>query len=226
MESAFRPAKKLNVLIIEDETAIREMMMATIDTTTGFQVVAQCSTVQEGLKAAESLKPEIVVLDWILENGTGRDFLNAIRLWKKRPLVLVFSGQISVLAVREAFTHGASGFIEKNCRLAEFIKALQNMAAGKVHLGPEIARLMKVQLAINGFEHVGSQISTRESEVLRLVANGSSSKEIAERLGISIRTVGSHRASLIKKTGMHSVAELTRHAFDLGLVTTPRTARG
>lgn len=214
------------VLLIEDENAIRQMMMAAIDTTGEFKVVGECATVTEGIKAAEAAKPAVVVLDWVLENGTGKDFLRAIQSWKQRPAVLVFSGQTSALAVREAFSCGASGFIEKNCRLADFMTALRNLAEGRVHLGPEVARLMKGMVLANETDKIGEAISERETDVLRLVAEGRSSKEIAGLLGISVRTVDSHRAALIKKTGMHSVAELTRYAFEIGVVSAPRAARG
>lgn len=214
------------VLLIEDETAIRQMMMTAIDTSGDFKVVGECATVTEGIKAAESAKPAVVVLDWVLENGTGKDFLRAIQTWKQRPAVLVFSGQTSALAVREAFSCGASGFIEKNCRLADFMTALRDLAEGRVHLGPEVARLMKGMVLTSEAEKIGAAISERETDVLRLVAEGCSSKEIADRLGISVRTVDSHRAALIKKTGLHSVAELTRHAFEIGLVRAPRAAQG
>jgi DNA-binding NarL/FixJ family response regulator len=214
------------VLLIEDETAIRQMMMSAIETIGEFRVIGECSTAAEGLRLAETLQPDVVVLDWVLENGTGKEFLRAIQNWKKRPAVLIFSGQTSALAVRDAFSCGASGFIEKNCRLTDFIDALRDLVEGRVHLGTDVARLMKGMVLTNETEKIGAALSEREIDVLRLVAEGCSSKEIGDRLGISVRTVDSHRAALIKKTGMHSVAELTRHAFGIGIVSAPRAARG
>jgi DNA-binding NarL/FixJ family response regulator len=226
MKSEPAPSGPSKVLLIEDETAIRQMMMAAIDTAGDFKVIGECAPVADGLMLAENAKPDVVVLVWMLENGTGKDFLRAVKTWKKRPAVLIFSGQTSALAVREAFSCGASGFIEKNCRLADFMTALRNLAEGRVHLGPEVARLMKGMVLASETEKIGAVISERETDVLRLVAEGRSSKEIAGMLGISVRTVDSHRAALIKKTGMHSVAELTRHAFELGVIKAPRTAQG
>jgi DNA-binding NarL/FixJ family response regulator len=224
MNTAPNAAGQADVLIIEDQTAIRQMMAAAVNTMSGFRVVGECATVHEGIRAAEAKRPAVVVLDWVLENGTGRDFLRAIRGWKVPPAVLVFSGQTSALPVREAFVHGATGFVEKTCAMTEFMAALRDVAEGRVHMGPQVARVMKTLVATGSGERVGEKVSPREGEVLRLVAEGYSSKEIATRLSISVRTVSSHRAALIQKTGKHSVAELTRHAFDVGLVEAPRGA--
>ena len=226
MSDAFESRRRASVILIEDETAIRQMMMAAINTMSEFSVIGEYATVVEGLQAAEIAKPTVVVLDWVLRQGTGKDFLRAIRGWKRPPFVLIFSGQTSALTVNEALAHGATGFIDKSSRLADFMGALRNVAEGRVYLGSEPTRVLKGIIASSEPERIGATLSTRESHVLRLVAEGRPSKEIAERLGISLRTVDSHRAALIRKTGMHSVAELTRHAFAIGLVNAPHAGHG
>ena len=205
-----------NVLLVEDQTAIRQMMATLIAYMPGFRVVAQAAGVAEALRLAETHRPDIVVLDWMLTEESGAGFLIGIETWPVRPHVLVFSANTTRLAVQEAFSHGAGGFIEKTSGFADFTAALQAVAAGRAYLGPTISGV--ISGIVRSPERDLSGITSRELEVLRLVAEGMSSKAIGGRLGISVRTVHSHRASLIRKTGLHSVAELTRFACDRGLV--------
>jgi DNA-binding NarL/FixJ family response regulator len=205
-----------NVLLVEDQTAIRQMMATLIAYMPGFRVIAQAGGVAEALRLAEAHHPDIVVLDWMLTEESGLGFLTAIETWPVRPHVLVFSANTTRHAVQEAFAHGAGGFIEKTAGFSDFTAALQSVAAGRAYLGPTISGVISGIVRNPGPDLSG--ITPREMEVLRMVAEGMSSKAIGLRLGISVRTVHSHRASLIRKTGLHSVAELTRFACDRGVV--------
>jgi DNA-binding NarL/FixJ family response regulator len=206
-----------NVLLLEDQIAIRQMMATLIAYMPSFRVVAQAGDVQEALRLTELHRPDVVVLDWMLAEETGLSFLKTIQSWPVRPATLVFSANTTRHVVQEAFAHGAGGFIEKTSGFSDFTAALQAVGSGRAYLGPTISGVISGIVRSPGPDLSG--ITPRELEILRMVAEGMSSKSIGLRLGISVRTVHSHRASLIRKTGLHSVAELTRFACDRGVVT-------
>lgn len=206
------------VLLVEDQKAIRQLLASYVGSMPGFTVVGECASVAEASRLCVALRPSVVVLDWMLDDGTGYQMLMQIKGCEHRPRVLVFSANITKLAVREALAAGAAGFIEKTAGFSDFTDALRAVAAGRSFLGPAVSGLVKSIVRSLGEDQLGSSMSVREREILRLVAVGLSSKEIAARLGISVRTVNSHRAAIIRKTGLHSVAALTRHAFECGLM--------
>lgn len=208
------------VLIVEDQTAIRQMLATFVSGVPGFTVVGEAGDVAEALRVAEATKPQIVVLDWMLLNGLGLDFLRSVRI-DPPPHVLVFSANTTDLAVREALGNGARGYIEKTASFSEFTSALRSIADGQTYLGPTVAR--GVLRIVSNPERVvaNSTLSAREREVLRFLAEGMSSKEIADSLGLSVRTVENHRAHIVKRTGLRSIAQLTLHAVRLGLIDAP-----
>lgn len=208
------------VLIVEDQTAIRQMLATFVSGVPGFTVVGEAGEVAEALRVAEATKPQIVVLDWMLLNGLGLDFLRSVRI-DPPPYVLVFSANTTDLAVREALANGARGFIEKTASFNEFTAALRSIADGQTYLGPTVARGVRRIVSNPERSEASLSLSPREREVLRLLAEGLSSKEIADRLSLSVRTVENHRAHIVKRTGLRSIAQLTLHAVRLGLIEAP-----
>jgi DNA-binding NarL/FixJ family response regulator len=186
----------------------------------GFTVVAEAGSVADALRAADETTPDVVILDWMLTEGIGLDFLRQVRS-DPPPQVLVFSANTTELAVREALGAGARGYIEKMASFSEFTAALTAVAAGETYIGPAITQTMRRIIANPERTHADSELSVRERDVLRFLAEGLSSKEIAERLGLSSRTVENHRASISRRTGLRSVAQLTLYAVRLGLVSLP-----
>jgi DNA-binding NarL/FixJ family response regulator len=156
----------------------------------------------------------------MLLGGIGLDFLKGLHL-DPMPQVLVFSANTTALAVREAPAAGVHGYIEKPASFTEFTHALKAVTGGRTYLGPEVSK--SVQRIVDNPERAGAdpELSVRERDVLRFVAEGFSSKEIAERLGLSVRTVENHRANITRRTGLKSIAQLTLHAVRLGLIAMP-----
>lgn len=207
-------------MVVEDQTAIRQMLVTFVAAMPRFTVVGEAGSVEEALRIAEATRPQVVVLDWMLLEGLGLEFLRQVRC-DPPPQVLVFSANTTELAVREALSAGARGYVEKTASFSEFTAALNAVAEGQTYIGPAVARA--VRRMVGNPERVDSkmELSTRERDVLRFVAEGLSSKEIAQRLGLSVRTVENHRASITRRTGLRSVAQLTLHAVRLGLVDSP-----
>lgn len=210
----------ITVLIVEDQTAIRQMLGAFVAAMPEFTVVGEAGSVAEALEVAQRTKPRVVVLDWMLLGGLGLEFLRSVRI-DPPPYVLVFSANTTDLAVRESLAAGAKGYIEKAASFTEFTAALRAVATGQSYLGPVVARSMRRMEKQPEKILSVPELSPRERDVLRYVAEGMSSKEIAGHLSLSTRTVENHRASIVRRTGFHSVAQLTLHAVRLGLIEAP-----
>ncbi len=221
METMTEPVsiQPYRVLIIEDQTAIREMLAVLVHTMPDFELVGQAGTLAAAVELTAELRPDVVVLDWMFPGGGGVEFLAGLRAEAQRTHVLVFSASTSPHAVREALTGGAKGFVEKCASIADLTLALRAVAAGRVYFGPAVARAVNDLVRAPADE--SAALSDRERQVLALLAAGSPSKEIATRLGVSMKTVNNHRANLAAKIGLHSIAQLTMHAARLGLIPGP-----
>jgi DNA-binding NarL/FixJ family response regulator len=206
------------LVIVEDQTAIREMLAEQLALDSTYTLVGQCGDGQAALQLCLDLKPELLVLDVKLPGLNGVELLR--RLAKSLPSmkVLVFSGQENAVIVRQMLDAGAHGFVEKTASFSEFKKGLATIAQGGRYLGPAIAELVSA-VVDNADSGVSPDfLTSREREVMQLVAEGHSTKGIAEKLGISAKTVDNHRTNLMRKLDIHDVASLTRHALGQGLV--------
>jgi DNA-binding NarL/FixJ family response regulator len=131
---------------------------------------------------------------------------------------LIFSGHENPVLVREMIEAGARGFVEKTAGLTEFRKGLDTVAAGGTYFGPAVAALLRDVVAHPGSSDTADFLTDREREILQLVAESHSTKDIAAKLGISLKTVDNHRTNLMRKLNLHDIASLTRHALDVGLI--------
>jgi DNA-binding NarL/FixJ family response regulator len=206
------------LVIIEDQTAVREMLVELLALDKNYRLVGQCGEGQAGLQMCLELKPDLVVLDAKLPGLNGVELLR--RLVRKLPAlrVLVFSGHEDAVVVRQMLEAGAHGFVEKTAGFTEFKKGLATIALGGTYFGPAIASVLRNVVA--NPESGGSPdfLTEREREILQLVAEGHTTKEIAAKLGISAKTVDNHRTNLMRKLNIHDVASLTRHALERGLM--------
>jgi DNA-binding NarL/FixJ family response regulator len=206
------------LVIVEDQTAIREMLaeLLTLDRT--YTLVGQCGEGQTALQLCLDLKPDLLVLDAMLPGLNGVELLR--RLGKSLPAmrVLVFSGSENPVIVRQMLDAGAHGFVEKTAGFSEFKKGLAAIARGDTYFGPAIANVLTAVVANPDSGVSPDFLTSREREVMQLVAEGHSTKGIATKLGISAKTVDNHRTNLMRKLDIHDVASLTRHALGQGLV--------
>jgi DNA-binding NarL/FixJ family response regulator len=206
------------LVIVEDQTAIREMLVEVLTLDKDYKLVGQCGEGQEALQMCLDLKPDLVVLDAKLPGLNGAELLR--RLTKRVPdvRVLVFSGHENPVVVREMLEAGAHGFVEKTAGFLEFKKGLAVIAAGGTYFGPAITSVLRNVVAHPETRGSPDFLTEREREILQLVAEGHTTKEIGAKLGISGKTVDNHRTNLMRKLNIHDVASLTRHALDRGLV--------
>ncbi len=205
-------------VIIEDQTAIREMLAELLATVEGFMCVGTCGDGHAALDLCTNTKPDIAVLDIRLPGLHGVDLLHRLRVILPELRVLVFSGHESASLIQEVISAGALGFVEKTAGFGEFKKGLQAVGNGVTYFGPSVAALMR-DFTVNAQPDRNRELITpREREILKLVAESHSTKEIALKLNISPKTVDNHRTNMMRKLHLHDVASLTRHAIDIGLI--------
>ena len=205
--------------IIEDQTAIREMISQAVLDPEEYHVVFGTGDGQEGYEKCVELKPDFVILDVMLPKLNGTDILRKFSKELPEIRVLVFSGYQSPGLIRELLQAGAHGFVEKSAPLSELSKGVEIVSSGGSYFGPEVALLLRDAVAEQGNSESGLNILTkREREILQLIAESNSTRDIAEKLEISVKTAENHRTNLMRKLDLHDVASLTRYAINKGLI--------
>jgi DNA-binding NarL/FixJ family response regulator len=214
--AASSPVKR--IVIVEDQTAIREMLAEILRFDPAYKIVGECGDGQKACELLVEIKPDVVVLDARLPGLSGVDILRRVSKQLKSSRILVFSGYESPALVREMLEAGAHGFVEKTAGLVEFKKGLESVANGGTYFGPGVAALLRNVVANNNPTAGADLLTDREREILKLVAESHSTREIASKLGISVKTVDNHRTNLMRKLNLHDVASLTRYALEIGLI--------
>ncbi len=206
------------LVIVEDQTAIREMLAEILRLDPNYKLVGEAGDGQAALSLCLDLKPDLIVLDAKLPGLNGVEILRRLSKQLKNVRVLVFSGHENPVLVREMLEAGAHGFVEKTAGLFEFKKGLETVANGGTYFGPAVAALLRNVVANPSASNTPDFLTDREREVLQLVAESNSTKDIANKLNISVKTVDNHRTNLMRKLNLHDVASLTRYALEIGLV--------
>ena len=204
------------VLVVEDHQVVAEGLAALINDQKDMKVVGKAGSVAESINLAAELKPDIVLMDFRLTDGTGADAATAIRQMRPETRLIFLTREDSDAARFAALEAGASGFIHKSRAAQEVVDAIRTVADGGNLFTPRgIAQLLTSRREI---EAQLERLTTREKEVLRLMAEGIASRDIASKLGISYTTVRTHIRSLGSKLGVHSKLEAIVKARELGLI--------
>ncbi|HEY1455437.1 MAG TPA: response regulator transcription factor [Candidatus Dormibacteraeota bacterium] len=204
------------VLIVEDHRVVAEGLAALIDSQDDLTVVGNTGTVAECAAVALELRPDVVLLDFRLPDGTGADAASMIREVRPETKMIFLTREDSDAARFAAVQSGASAFIHKSKAASEVVDAIRDVARGKMLITPRtIATLLSKRRAI---DRQLESLTPREKQVLRLVAEGLSSRNVAAELGISYTTVRTHIRSLGSKLGVHSKLEAIVKARELGLI--------
>lgn len=208
------------LIIIEDQTAIREMLAEILRSDSNYQLVGECGDGQNACALCLEQKPDLIVLDAKLPGLNGVDVLRRIEKQLPNVRVLIFSGHENPTLVREMLEAGAHGFVEKTAGLMEFKRGLEIVANGGTYFGPAIAAMLRMVVAgASSRAPAGiDALTDREREILQLVAESYTTKDIATKLDISAKTVDNHRTNLMRKLNLHDVASLTRYAVEIGLI--------
>jgi RNA polymerase sigma factor (sigma-70 family) len=204
------------VLIVEDHQVVAEGLAALINDQDDMEVVGHVGSVAESIARTAELQPDLVLLDFRLTDGTGADAAAGIRQMRPETKLIFLTREGSDAARFAALESGASAFIHKSRAAQEVVEAIRTVADGGSLFTPRtISQLLNSRREI---EAQLERLTPREKEVLRLMAEGTSSRDIASRLGISYTTVRTHIRSLGSKLGVHSKLEAIVKARELALV--------
>lgn len=215
-------ARRTRVLIVDDHAMLRSGLRLLIGGQPDLEVVGEAGDVEEALRLAGALHPDVVTLDLGLPGGSGLSALGALRAAAPEARVLVLTMHEDPALVRSALAAGASGYLVKSAADTALIAAIRAVERGRGFVEVPSREALEGLLSPASVSRGGpapiSTLSAREREVLVLLAQGHTNQAIARRLGISVKTVESYRARLLQKLGLRSRADLTRLAIELGLV--------
>ena len=213
---------KVRILVVDDHQLVRKGIVAAIqDERPEWEVCGEASTGREALAATERLNPDIVVMDISMPDMNGLEATRQILKLSPQTQVLILSMHESEQIIREVLDCGARGYVLKSDAGPELMVALEALRDRKPHFTSKIAEVLLrgyLHGPANGGGEPNSPISSREREVIQLVAEGKSNKDVANTLNISVKTVETHRARIMAKLEIHSVSELVRYAIRNGII--------
>jgi DNA-binding NarL/FixJ family response regulator len=205
---------KISVLLVDDHALVRRGFRRLLEDEPEIQVVGEASDGMEAVRLAEELHPRVIVMDCALPNMNGLDATRQILRKSPDTLVLMLSMHTEGTWVRQSLDAGARGYILKNAGDLELGAAIRRVAAGELVLDPQVESPRPLKGERN-------TLTRRELEILQMIAQGKSNKEIAAELSLSANTVAVHRANIMDALGIHKTAELVVYAIRNGLVSLP-----
>jgi DNA-binding NarL/FixJ family response regulator len=204
------PDDKITVLLVDDHQLVRRGFRRMLEDESDIDVVGEAGDGQEAVDKAAQLKPAVIVMDFALPNLNGAAATRQILKTAPETGILMLSMHAELNYVRASLDAGARGYLLKNAVDLELIDAVRKVAAGEHVLDPRLAPSKPGDAAV-------PQLTARELEVLQLIVNGKSNREIAQVLGLSANTVSVHRANLMQSLDIHNTAELVVYAIRYGL---------
>jgi DNA-binding NarL/FixJ family response regulator len=210
----------VRIILAEDHRITREGLVNLLQERSDMQVVGEAENGREAVRLARELSPDLVIMDVTMPDLNGIDATRIITSGSNNTKVIALSMYSDKQFVQGMIQAGASGYLLKDCAFEELVSAIQAVIQGDTYLSPGIAGIV-VQDYLNKLTTDRSSADTvltnREREVLQLIAEGNSTKEIAASLSVSVKTVETHRRQIMEKLGIFSIAELTKYAIREGL---------
>jgi two-component system, NarL family, response regulator LiaR len=211
----------ISVLIVDDHPIVREGLHRAIERDPEFCVLGEAETGMEAIRLAHSLRPDVVLMDLSLPDLDGISTTARLRHELPETEVVVLTGVLNPTLIMQAMQAGASGYLFKDTRASEIRTAIQDVIEGRVHLSPQVTRLLVNQIQPSGSLN---PLTEREVEVLHLLARGSSNKEIMQTLQITEATTKAHIRHIFSKLGVQSRTQAVLVAMRLGLIRAPSSA--
>ena len=213
--------KRITVLLVEDHMVVREGLRSLLRGERDIEVVGEAQTGRQAVALAKKLRPAVVVMDIAMPLLNGLEATRQIRKAIPGAKVLILSAHGDDAYVEQAIAFGVVGFLLKQTSSHDLSRAIREVQKGKTFFSPAIAKRLRGQKSPAGRRPLRKRVArltSREMEVLQLIAEGEANKQVADELGISIKTVEKYRQSLMQKLNIHDVAGLTRYAIGAGII--------
>lgn len=214
-------AEKIRVLLIDDHTVVRKGIRALLEQEKDIEVVGEAEDGLKGVQACIEYAPDVVILDMALPLLSGVEVARKIREKLPETRILILSMYDDEEYIMDSFKVGVSGYILKDVVVSDLVAAVRSAYRGSTFLSPSVSEKLRRQLQEGpprSSRYGPAKLTARERQILKLIADGYTSRQISEILKISFKTVQTHRAHIMEKLGVHSTAELTRYAVTKGIV--------
>ena len=214
--------KPIRILLADDHTLMRQGLRALLERQEGFSVVAEAADGHEAVTQAAAQRPDIAIIDIAMSNLNGIEATR--RITEKQPdtAVIILSMHADEGYVLRALSAGARGYLLKDSPEQDLINAIRAVKQGKAFFSPEISRMLAEdymrQMRQRGVDDSYELLTPREKEILQMLGEGKSNKEVAARLNLSPHTVETHRGNILEKLNLHSAAELILYAVRKGII--------
>ena len=215
--------KRITVLLAEDHEIVREGLRALLEHEDDIKVIGEAQTGRQAVQLTSKLRPDVVVMDIAMPVLNGLEATRQILQARPAIKVLILSAHSDDAYIEQIIALGAAGYLIKQTSHDVLSRAIREVQQGKTFFSPSISKRLhhhygKSADRIGPLKKNDDRLSSREAEVLQLVAEGNVNKETAAELGISIKTVEKHRQNLMKKLNIHDTAGLTRYAITTGII--------
>ena len=204
----------ISVLIVDDHELLREGLRARLEREPGIAVVGEADTGERAVVLARKLQPDLVLLDLLMPRKSGYDAIPELRKVAPEAKILVVSSQAAPSSVRRALSAGAAGYVPKRASDRELVAAIRAVAGGVGYVDPELG----ARLVNDSGSPALEPLSERERDIVHLLALGYTNQEIGKKLFVSVRTVDTHRAHIMRKLQLETRAELVMFALANGVI--------
>jgi DNA-binding NarL/FixJ family response regulator len=211
----------ISVLLVDDHNIVRQGLRALLIAEGDITIVAEAQTGREAVQLATKLHPEVVVMDLAMPLLNGWEATRQIVKAIPTARIVVLSTYGDDDHIQQAIAAGAAAYLLKQTAAADLVKAIREVKKGNAFFSPAIAKRLREQTCRTDGQEVRSgtaDLTSREAEVLQLIAEGFANKQIAAELGLSVKTIEKHRQQVMQKLNIHDIAGLVRHAADKGII--------
>ena len=216
------PSKTIKIFLADDHTIVREGLAKLLEAEAGLQVIGEAENGREAVFKVEELKPDIVLMDVAMPMLNGIEATRQIKKIRPETKIIILSMHSHARYISELFRLGASGYLLKSAAGTDIISAIHAALKGEIYLSPSISHKViedYISLKKESYqENLYNRLSNREREVFQMIAEGTSTKQIAEILFVSPSTVKTHRANIMEKLEMNNISQLIQFAIHLGIV--------
>lgn len=211
--------QRIKVLVVDDHPVVRKGLQSCLSRQDPIKLVGEASDGDEALKKARELAPDVILMDISMPRMNGLAVTETLRKESPNVKVLILSVHSNKEYIFRIIQAGAHGYVSKEAPPQELVRAIECVYAGEPFFSADVAKAALNQfVASGGKKEPFAQLTSREREVLVLIAEGQSNKEIANKLGIGVRTIETHRERIMRRLDIHSVAGLTKYAIANGMV--------